>query len=48
MRCKIEKLHRALKHLTAREACQSRKAVIQINLLSVQFSGGTLSKEQRA
>ncbi len=31
MRCKIEKLHRELKHLTAREASQSRKAVIQIN-----------------
>lgn len=31
MRCKVEKLHRELKHLTAREACQCRKAVIQIN-----------------
>jgi len=28
---KIEKLHRELKHLTAREAFQYRKAVIQIN-----------------
>lgn len=31
MRCRIEKLHRALKHLTAREACQGRKALIKIN-----------------
>lgn len=31
MRCKIEKLQRELKHLTARKACQCRKAVIQIN-----------------
>jgi len=30
MRCRIEKLHRALKHLTAREACR-RKALIKIN-----------------
>jgi hypothetical protein len=31
MRCKIEKLHRALKKLTAREACQCRKALIKRN-----------------
>jgi hypothetical protein len=43
-RCKIEKLHRELKHLTAREACQCRKALIQINHIVCAILGWNFIK----
>ena len=44
MRCKIEKLHRKLKHLTAREACQCRKTLIQINHIVCAILGWNFIK----
>lgn len=44
MRFKIEKIHRELKQLTAREACQCCKAVIQINHIVCAILGWNFLK----